>query len=69
VPGARHIFVPHLERQAGKLNRDKCVVTYCGTGYRASIAASLLQRQGFAHVVNVPGSWTAWQASGLPVEA
>ncbi|WP_024510778.1 MBL fold metallo-hydrolase [Bradyrhizobium sp. ARR65] len=68
VPGARHIFVPHLERQAGRLARDKCIVTYCGTGYRASIAASLLQRHGFEHVANVPGSWTAWKAAGLPVE-
>jgi hydroxyacylglutathione hydrolase len=68
VPGAWHVFVPHLEREIRKLDRRKCIATYCGTGYRASIAASLLQRCGFEHVANVPGSWTAWKAAGLPVE-
>ena len=68
VPGARHIFVTHLEERAAELDRGTPIATYCGTGYRASIAASLLERQGFGHVVNVPGSWTAWKAAGLPVE-
>jgi hydroxyacylglutathione hydrolase len=68
VPGAQHLFVTHLAERAGELDRSKTVVTYCGTGYRASIAASLLEQQGFARVANVPGSWTAWKAAGLPVE-
>lgn len=68
VPGARHVFVANLEQELDELDREKTVAVYCGTGYRASIAASLLQRHGFAHVANVPGSWTAWRAAGLPVE-
>ncbi|MEN1929409.1 rhodanese-like domain-containing protein [Luteimonas sp. MJ250] len=67
VPGARHVFVAHLEQQLEELDREKTIAVYCGTGYRASIAASLLRRHGFAHVANVPGSWTAWQAAGLVV--
>ncbi|PLZ90989.1 hypothetical protein CEN45_01430 [Fischerella thermalis CCMEE 5198] len=47
--------------------RDQAIATYCGTGYRASIAASLLQKRGFEKVINVPGSWIAWKAAGLPV--
>lgn len=68
VPGARHVFVAHLEQKLDELDRQKTVAVYCGTGYRASIAASLLRHHGFAHVANVPGSWTAWRAAGLPVE-
>ncbi|KAA0686250.1 MULTISPECIES: MBL fold metallo-hydrolase [Azospirillum] len=69
VPGARHIYVPHLAEHLNELDRDKEVATYCGTGYRASIAASLLKRRGFREVINVPGSWTAWKAANLPVES
>ncbi|KAA0679526.1 rhodanese-like domain-containing protein [Roseomonas genomospecies 6] len=69
VPGARHIYVPHLAEHLNQLDRDKAVATYCGTGYRASIAASLLKRRGFREVINVPGSWTAWKAANLPVES
>jgi hydroxyacylglutathione hydrolase len=68
VPGARHIYVPHLEERVGELDRNKAIATYCGSGYRASIAASLLQKHGFKTVINIPGSWTAWRAADLAVE-
>ncbi len=57
-----------IEERIGELDRNRQVVTYCATGYRASIAASLLQQHGFERVANVPGSWTAWRAADLPVE-
>ncbi|MDP9098451.1 MAG: rhodanese-like domain-containing protein, partial [Verrucomicrobiota bacterium] len=41
---------------------------YCATGYRASLAASLLQQEGFADVRNLPGSFHAWKAANFPVE-
>ncbi len=68
VPGAQHIYAPHLAEHLDKLDRQQKIVTYCGSGYRSSIAASLLRKHGFSNVVNVPGSWTAWQAAGYEVE-
>lgn len=68
VPGSQHIYLPHLEENLSNLDHTKTVATYCGSGYRASIAASLLQKHGFASVVNIPGSWSAWKSSDLPVE-
>lgn len=67
VPGARHVFLPHLRDQLASLPRDRLLAVYCDSGYRASIAASLLQARGF-EVANVPGSWQAWSACGLPVQ-
>jgi hydroxyacylglutathione hydrolase len=67
VPGARHLFLGDLERQVPSLERDRPVAVYCDSGYRASIAASLLQARGF-DVRNVPGSWQAWRARDLPVQ-
>jgi hydroxyacylglutathione hydrolase len=40
----------------------------CGTGYRSSIAASLLAREGFRHVSSMDGGMNAWVHRGLPVE-
>ena len=68
VPGALHAFVAHLPDGLAQLDRNRTVATYCGSGYRASIAASILKREGFGDVVNVPGSWTAWRQQDLPVE-
>lgn len=68
IPGVRHVFLPELPRMCDGLDRSKPVLTYCDSGFRASIAASLLQRHGFQQVRNLPGSWQAWKAAQLPVE-
>jgi hydroxyacylglutathione hydrolase len=65
VPGAVHIFLPDLPESMSLIAKDRPVAVYCDSGYRASIAASLLQAHGY-DVRNVPGSWQAWQACGLP---
>ena len=46
----------------------KPTAVYCGSGYRASIATSILKQQGFNELWNVPGSWEAWKKAKLPVE-
>jgi hydroxyacylglutathione hydrolase len=68
VPGARHIFVPELRKRVGELDRNRPTVVYCGTGYRSSIASSVLKQQDFGEIWNVPGSWEAWKKAGLPIE-
>lgn len=69
VPTAVHLFVPRIEEGLGTtLDRGEPVAVYCGSGYRASIAASVLQRMGFRDVRNVPGSMRAWKSAGLAVE-
>jgi hydroxyacylglutathione hydrolase len=68
VPGAQHLFVPELARRMADLDRNKPTAVYCGSGYRASIATSILKPQGFTDLWNVPGSWEAWKKAGLPVE-
>ena len=68
VPGAQHIFVPDLAKRMAELDRNKPTAIYCGSGYRASIATSILKPLGFTDLWNVPGSWEAWKKAKLPVE-
>lgn len=67
VPCAKHVFLPELRERSGELDKSVRTVTYCASGYRASIGASILKAQGFKNVRNMPGSWMAWQNAGLPV--
>jgi hydroxyacylglutathione hydrolase len=67
LPGARYLFLGELPQKLKGLNRDKPVVVYCASGYRSSLAASLLQASGFGKVHNVPGSYAAWTAAGFPI--
>src|SRR3954454_7168251 len=68
VPGARHIFLPQLRDRVGELDSSKPTAIYCASGYRASIATSILMQNGFGELWNVPGSWEAWRKAGFPVE-
>ncbi len=69
IPGAQHHFIGDMRDRITGLDKDKHYATYCGSGYRASIASSLMKSRGFQHVSNVPGSWGAWTAAGYPVES
>lgn len=68
VPNARHIFLGELREKLGELDKSKPTAVYCDSGYRASIAASILKQEGFDCVCNVPGSWQAWKNAGYPIE-
>jgi hydroxyacylglutathione hydrolase len=49
------------------LDPRKPIAVHCKSGYRSSIATSLLQRAGFREVMNVVGGFDAWQAQRLPI--
>ncbi len=68
LSNARHILLGELREHLGKLDKTKPTAVYCDSGYRASIAASILKQEGFGRVYNVPGSWQAWRKAGFPVE-
>jgi hydroxyacylglutathione hydrolase len=68
IPGAKHIFLPELAERCGEIDAGRPVAVQCESGYRASLAASILQKGGVQNVANVPGSWAAWEEAGYPVE-
>jgi len=68
IPNARHLFLGDLRESLGTIDKGKPTAVYCDSGYRASIATSILQQEGFSCVCNVPGSWQAWKAAGFPIE-
>jgi len=67
LPGAKHIYLGHLERHLDELPRNTRIVTFCGSGQRAIIAASLLKRAGFEKVEDALGSMAACQAKGCEI--
>ena len=56
-----------LTRRAAELDLKKPIAVHCKSGYRSSIATSLLKRAGFREVMNVVGGFDAWAAQKLPV--
>jgi len=67
IEGAIHVHGGTLQEQLPEIDRERPVAVICGSGYRASIAASFLQRAGFDQVANVIGGMSAWKSAKLPV--
>ena len=67
LPDAQHISGGELPHKMQQIPDDAPVAVYCGSGYRSSVAASLLMQQRHPRVYNVIGGFSAWQAADLPV--
>jgi hydroxyacylglutathione hydrolase len=69
IEGAVSLPLNTLVRRLDGLDRARRTAVHCKSGYRSSIATSLLTRAGFRDVVNVTGGIDAWQACALPIVA
>jgi hydroxyacylglutathione hydrolase len=68
VPGAVHLFAGDLQDRLASLPRDRPIVAMCASGYRSSVASSLLRSAGFEDVSWVSNGFPAWEALGHTVE-
>lgn len=60
IPGAVNIPVGQLPGRVGELDPAAPTVVYCAGGYRSSVAASVLRRNGFTDVSDILGGYNAW---------
>jgi hydroxyacylglutathione hydrolase len=68
IPGATHIPYGQLIERLGELPRNRSIAAVCSGGKRSGLAASLLQREGFARVLHVSrGGVGTWRDAGHPL--
>ena len=68
VPNAANTQLAELVGLANTYDPSTPTAVVCGSGYRSSIATSLLERLGFQELFNVVGGTTAWLAAGYEVD-
>ena len=61
VPGAITIPLGELMKRLDELDATAPTIVYCASGYRSSIAASLLRRRGFCDVSDVAGGYASFE--------
>jgi hydroxyacylglutathione hydrolase len=66
IEGSLSMPLNHLAEHLRELPRNRPIIVHCAGGYRSSIAASMLMREGFAEVSELAGGIAAWDAAGLP---
>ncbi|MEE9198590.1 MAG: MBL fold metallo-hydrolase [Dehalococcoidia bacterium] len=69
IQGSLHIPLNHLQQRMGEVPRGRKIVVHCATGYRSSIAASILERAGLGEIADLVGGIAAWEASRLQTVA
>ena len=67
LPNSLHIFLGELPHNLDQIPKDLPVTTFCGSGQRAIIAASILKQHGFDEVEDSLGSMAACSAIGCPI--
>jgi len=60
VPGAVHMYVPDIPHHASEIPTVAPVAVHCGVGYRAGIAASLLEQAGLHRITHVNAEYEDW---------
>lgn len=66
IDRAIHIPGGELPKRLNEIPSSSKLHVICGSGYRSSIATSVLQQAGYDQVVNVVGGMTAWKKQNLP---
>ena len=70
IEGSLHVPLNHLDEHLAEIPRGRRLVVHCATGYRSSIAASMLRCRGFADVADLAGGIAAWETAKLsPADA
>ena len=69
IPGSLHLAGGSLPDRLDELPRDRPIATVCASGYRASVAASLLRAAGFADVSWVADGVPTWRRRGYRTES
>jgi hydroxyacylglutathione hydrolase len=70
IPGSIHLPYGELPGRQSELPRDRMIAAICSGGKRSGLAASILQREGFEHLLHVGnGGVGTWRRSGHPVES
>jgi glyoxylase-like metal-dependent hydrolase (beta-lactamase superfamily II)/rhodanese-related sulfurtransferase len=67
IEGSLSIPLNNLLERAHELPRNRALLLHCAGGYRSSIGASLLKKEGFKQVSEIAGGMAAWEAAKLQV--
>ncbi|MFR9806994.1 MBL fold metallo-hydrolase [Pseudonocardia sp. RS010] len=63
IPGSIHVPLAQLPNRLEEIPRDRPVVVHCAGGYRSSVAASLLRKEGWSDVSDLLGGYSAWAST------
>jgi rhodanese-related sulfurtransferase len=67
IAGATHVPLAELSARAGEIDKDRPVVIYCRGGNRSTMAAEVLDAEGY-EAMKLSEGIVGWAEAGLPLE-
>lgn len=67
IKNSKNIPLGQLDERLDEIDSDKETIVTCQSGYRSSIAASILEKQNIENISVLVGGMSGWNASKLEV--
>lgn len=69
IETAQHFALDFINSNMSEIQPDKPYYLHCRSGFRSTIAASILKARGYENLINIHGSFTDIGASTIPTTA
>jgi hydroxyacylglutathione hydrolase len=69
IAGSINVPLQELQTRLDEIPKDRPFALQCLAGYRSSVAASILLKEGITNFIELTGGIEAWEASKLPTLA
>ena len=66
IDGAQHFALDYINKNMSEIDKDKKYFMHCRSGFRSTVAASILKARGFQKLINVQGAYADISASTIP---
>ena len=67
IENAQNFPLDYINKQMAEINQDTSYFLHCRSGYRSTVAASILKARGFEHLINVQDLYASFADAGIPV--
>lgn len=67
IENAQNFPLDYINKQMAEINQDTSYFLHCRSGYRSTVAASILKARGFEKLVNVQDLYNSFADAGIPV--
>ncbi len=67
IDGGQNFALDYINEKMSEISKDKMYYMHCRSGYRSTVAASILKSRGFEQLVNVQDTFANISESSIPI--
>jgi len=68
IEGSQNVALDFINDNMSQIKKDHTYFMHCRSGYRSTVAASILKARGFENLVNIHGTFDDMIKTGIPMK-